>query len=246
MREIDLKNRHPVDSRMLIIHSMDDFEIWRERSMLREQNIHGLMYQYPASQELLQECAAIIAKHIQNKWVYRPNSGMTRVDQIELPPYAPEAAPLFQRGRQAFNDMFKTALKQCHLGFATDKILADIFDAADMAQLRTPPTLVRLDGESMRLFKNRSFPSEYHNHINKNALNEDDNILEESDSVLFSFNKDGTLAHSGIKEGKRTDIDGAEYRFPAGCIAIIDKTIPHMADEPDESWEDEPRISLLI
>lgn len=52
LRTFHTEERHPIDPRILIIQNKDDYKLWLKRSLLRKQNIHGLLWKLPQNNEL--------------------------------------------------------------------------------------------------------------------------------------------------------------------------------------------------
>ena len=187
-------DRHPVDPRILIIKDMDEFNLWRERAKL---GIHGIVCDYPAPMETLQEAAQHIARVF-------PGTSNT----FSYPYGSAEETRLILENHGIVGDAQDILVR-----------LSDIF--VNTADLETLP-----QNSSNRLRIDSAYPDDFHIH---------------HETLAFAFSQMGMICRTGGK-----DETGHEYPIKVGQVAYIDDTIWHKAPQWDASWEDNPRINLVM
>ena len=79
LKKISNYPRHQDDKRILVIPSMIDFHLWRDRPLLNEFNIHALDYKTRWSENLLNKTAQHIFEQIQQ------NKSKTLSSQLGFP-----------------------------------------------------------------------------------------------------------------------------------------------------------------
>ena len=227
-------SRHSADQRYGIISSIKDFELWQFRDLMIEHNIHALGYKTKWSSEQLHAAT----KDIHEMYLNTTGEFKEILRQRYMSGESPVRQYDYDLGRKKSLEDYKSSLYSSPLKPTTQSIIEEFiairFNADNHAQTKPKQTSIRLNG---------TYPVGYHIHQNEKfrKLKENKDLF----TLTFDFTKNGTWFHSGNNEGPSSQIDGQEYTAGHGVITLFsDNVMPHKADIYDESWTEQPRISM--
>ena len=140
-------DRHPVDPRILIITDMDEFHLWRERAKL---GIHGIVCDYPAPMETLQEAAQeiVVASKIEG-------DGDEGIGFFEYDPGCRQAE--YRLSRSKLHDL-PGLLRRDQIGPNARAMIIDLVELFHQTVTSTPNRqtahLLRVNSQSIGTFHN--------------------------------------------------------------------------------------------
>lgn len=234
----DPKNRHPIDSRILILQNMDQFELWRERSQLNENGIHALAFDYTTVKAL--EKLNQAAKEISEYLLLCKTNRISDHHFHEEFAYTSLTYSIGKDDRSKRHIWLEKEFTENNFSPQTLDILRDFLSVQNTSKNNAEYNfVVRMNGKH---------PNRFHTHDDPKT------VTECRDTIILSLQKSGTIIDSGqaIKRVYDTPI-GQKFAMACGWILLMDSTMPHRAPQEEldqdiltETYDDDDhRITFI-
>lgn len=219
-------DRHPQDSRILVIENFEDFKLWHQRYQL---GISGIVCDYPIDAKTLNDSAKHVADLARkNKWdeSYQKydNVGVGRTKEFSITAKTSVASQLMDSGINQQTSAIITDVTNCFkraTGLSDRRFWQRDIEAPD-------PLKVKVNSMSTNFY--------HKDYGYRNA------------TLVFAFSKGGALCSSHDGHYKDDITPESEYAIETGQIALFDDTVWHKTDDPDpeEDRIEDPRVVLVI
>ena len=216
MKQKTAFKRHAQDQRIVIVDSLEDFELWRERHL---HGISGIICDYPLPPKTIQEAADHIVR-------------VARTDQHTWWSYREGQEGVQEHNRQYTLLDLPATFQRLH----NDGITGPAYDiTTDLTQLYMH---VADEPDDMPIGENML-------QINVNSTRTIEDHKDPNDTLAFAFSRGGTDISSKTQDSPRHP-KPSHFSIDHGQVLLIDSTIVHKTPRPEKNWHTDPRVSLVI